>query len=430
MNKYDKTVEWLFSQLPVYQRVGKAAYKANLDNTHRLDEYFGHPHEKFRTIHVAGTNGKGSVSHMIAAVLQAAGYKTGLYTSPHLSDFRERIRVNGEMISKKEVVSWVEAHSALFEELKPSFFEMTVSLAFDYFAREEVEIAVIEVGMGGRLDSTNIITPEVAVITNIAKDHMEFLGNTLVDIAKEKAGIIKDGIPLVIGEKRPEIIEVFTNKAQRVKAPYFIAHQYFQVPYSITTPSGHQYFQVKRGKRSVYPELLSDLEGVTQRKNLPVVLETLEVLRRDQWSISDNAIYEGMAHVKQSTGLRGRWEVVQRNPMLVFDTAHNEEGIRSLMKQLEEVRHEQLHLIIGAVSDKHIDKILQLFPSDAHCYFTQASVPRSLDSRILAAKAGYYGIKGSIYDTVPEAIDAAKGNANPNDLILVTGSTFVVADGI
>lgn len=430
MNRYEKTLEWLFAQLPMYQRVGKAAYKADLDNTLKLDSYFDHPHRKFKTIHVAGTNGKGSVSHMLAAVLTKSGYKTGLYTSPHLKDFRERIKIDGQMIEKKQVVDWVEKHQGIFEEIQPSFFEMTVALAFDHFARNEVDIAVIEVGMGGRLDSTNIITPEVSIITNIGKDHMDFLGNTLVDIANEKAGIIKYGIPVVVGERRPDVAEVFKQKAREEKTLIFDANHYYQVPFSILAPDGFQYFQVKRGKRSVFPELCSDLSGIIQRKNLPVVLESIELLKRNKWTIPTRAIYEGIAQTRALTGLHGRWEVVSRKPLLVFDTAHNEDGIRNLLFQLEETRYENLFAVIGAVNDKVIDKILQMLPPEGYYFFTQAKIPRALDAKVLAAKAGFYGLKGKIVEDVKEAIEEARNRAGEQDLILVTGSTFVVAEGI
>jgi len=428
MNKYEKTLEWLFAQLPMYQRMGKAAYKADLETTLQLDEYFSHPHRKFKTIHVAGTNGKGSVSHMLAAILSKAGYKTGLYTSPHLLDFRERIRIDGKMIDKRELVDWVEKHRGIFEEVKPSFFEMTVALAFDYFATQEVEIAVIEVGMGGRLDSTNIITPEVSIITNIGKDHTDFLGKTLIEIAGEKAGIIKYGIPVVMGERRNEVAELIKNRAHELDATIFDANQFFQVPYSVLTPDGRHYFQVKQGKRSVFPELSSDLSGIIQRKNLPVVLETIEVLKQNQWTIPMTAIYEGISKTKELTGLNGRWEIIERAPLLIYDTAHNEDGIRNILYQLEETRYEKLYVVIGAVNDKSSDKVLQMLPADGYYYFAQASIPRALDAKVLAAKAGFYGLKGKIVEDVKEAIATAREAAATDDLILVTGSTFIVAE--
>lgn len=430
MNKYEKTLEWLFDQLPMYQRVGKAAYKADLDITIKLDEYFDQPHRKFRTIHVAGTNGKGSVSHMIAAILTKAGYKTGLYTSPHLLDFRERIKINGEMIDKKEVVAFVEDHKAIFEKLKPSFFEMSVAMAFDYFAQQEVEIAVVEVGMGGRLDSTNIITPEVSVITNIGKDHTDFLGKTLIDIAGEKAGIIKYGIPVVIGERRPDVAEVFKKTARTLDTTVFDANLFYQVPFSILTHDGTHHFHVRRGKRIAFPELNSDLSGIIQRKNLPVVLETIEVLKRNKWTIPESAIYEGISKTKALTGIRGRWEIISRTPLLVFDTAHNEDGMRNIMHQLEETKYDKLHIVIGAVNDKAIDKVLQMLPPQAKYYFSQANIPRALDVKVLAAKAGFYGLSGVIAENVKDAVHLAQSVAAPGDLILVTGSTFVVADAL
>lgn len=430
MGKYEKTVEWLFAQLPMYQRVGKAAYKADLHTTHELDVRFDHPHRSFPTVHVAGTNGKGSVSHMLAAVFQAAGYKTGLYTSPHLIDFRERVRINGEMIPKKEVVSWVEAHQPLFEELRPSFFEMTVALAFDYFRQEAVEMAIVEVGMGGRLDSTNIITPEVSVITSIGKDHMEFLGKTLPEIAGEKAGIMKYGVPVVLGESRPELVDIFKEQARKLKAPVYQASRYFRVPFSVTLPDGRQFFQVRSGKDPVYPALESDLSGMVQRRNLPVVLETIEILRRNQWTLPEEAVYDGIARTRAMTGLRGRWELVSDQPRMVFDTAHNEDGIRSVMQQLAETRFDRLHVVIGVVGDKSADRMLQLLPQDAQYYFTAASIPRSLDVKLLAAKAGYYGLKGQITESVQDALQTARAAAGKGDLIVVTGSSFVVAEGL
>ncbi|MCK5822073.1 MAG: bifunctional folylpolyglutamate synthase/dihydrofolate synthase [Bacteroidales bacterium] len=428
MNKFEKTLEWLFAQLPMYQRIGKAAYKSNLDITIMLDEYFGYPHKKFKTIHVAGTNGKGSVSHMLAAILSKAGYKTGLYTSPHLLDFRERIRIDGQMIDKRDVVTWLEKHKSIFEEMQPSFFEMTVALAYDYFAKEAVDIAVVEVGMGGRLDSTNIITPEVSIITNIGKDHTEFLGNTLVEIAREKAGIIKYGIPVVIGERRPEVIEVLQSRANELEATLFDANQFYQVPCSVRTPDGRHHFQVKRGKRSVFPELSSDLSGIVQRKNLPVVLEAIEVLKLNKWTVPISAIYEGISSVKEVTGLNGRWDIVETDPLLVYDTAHNEDGIRSVLHQLEETKFDKLHVVIGAVNDKAIDKILQMLPDEGFYYFTRADIPRALDAKVLAAKAGFYGLNGKITEDVKEALALARKEAANDDLILVTGSTYVVAE--
>ncbi len=430
MNTYEKTCSWLFLQLPMYQRQGKAAYKDTLENTEKLDAYFHHPHRNFQSIHIGGTNGKGSVSHVLAAILQKAGYRVGLYTSPHLMDFRERIKVNGEMISKKEVVQWVKGHEVFIEELKPSFFEMTVAMAFDYFSRSEVEIAVIEVGMGGRLDSTNILTPVLSIITNISRDHVEFLGNTHEQIAMEKAGIIKDRIPVLIGEEKKETYHVFESQAKRKHSPFYSAQRFFQVPYSVLAEDGFQYFNIRQSRRIVYPGLKSDMTGIVQRKNLPVVLEAIEILRRNRFSISNNAVYDGLANAKTISGLHGRWEVVEKNPWLVLDTAHNQAGIREIVKQLEEVRFNKLHMVLGVVSDKEIDHVLRLLPRDGQYYFTRAQIPRALDQKILAAKAAYYGLKGDLFEAVPEALEAARQNADSEDLILVGGSTFIVADAM
>jgi len=427
---YKETTDWLFSQLPMYHRVGKAAYKADLENTLKLDAYFLHPHRNFFSIHIAGTNGKGSVSSMLAAILQTAGYKTGLYTSPHLVDFRERIRVNGEMIPKREVTGFVENHREILEEVKPSFFEMSVAMAFDYFSRKEVKVAVVETGLGGRLDSTNIIDPVISVITNIGFDHMELLGNTLHAIAAEKAGIIKQGIPAVVGDKNRDTRKVFEEKSAEVNAPLFFANDYFQVPWSVSTSQGRQYFQVMKGRHAVLPELWSDQLGMVQRKNLPVVLEVVELLKLKGWPITDEHVYEALAKVGELTGFRGRWEMLSRSPKVVADTGHNADGIRQVVFQLENTRYDNLHLVYGAVNDKEIDKILQILPKEATYYFTQASIPRALEVKMLAAKAAFYGIKGSIHETVRGAVEAAVKNAASRDLVLITGSTYVVGEAV
>ncbi len=427
---YKETTDWLFSQLPMFHRVGKAAYKADLENTLALDKYFGHPHRNFLSIHVAGTNGKGSVSSMLAAIFQSAGYKTGLYTSPHLVDYRERIRVNGEMIPKKEVVGFVEQHKAILEELKPSFFEMSVAMAFDYFSRQDVRIAIVEAGLGGRLDSTNIIDPMISVVTNIGFDHMDLLGNTLQKIAGEKAGIIKAGIPVVVGDKNRDTRKVFEETADRLGSPLYFANDFFQVPWSIVTPEGRQYFQTMRGKKPVYPELWSDQLGMVQRKNLPVVLEVIELLKLKDWGITDQQVYQALSVVGSLTGFRGRWEVIAENPRTIVDTGHNIDGIRQVVYQLENTRFHDAHIVYGAVNDKEIDKILQALPKDARYYFTQASIPRALDVKMLAAKAAFYGLKGTIHDTVPEAVAVARKAAAKDDLVLVTGSTYVVGEAI
>jgi dihydrofolate synthase/folylpolyglutamate synthase len=427
---YKETTDWLFSQLPMFHRIGKAAYKADLGNTRELDRHFGFPHRNFYTIHIAGTNGKGSVANMLAAVLQKAGYRTGLYTSPHLVDFRERIRIDGEMIPKREVISFVASNREYFERLKPSFFEMTVALAFDYFSRQEVEVAVVEAGLGGRLDSTNIVDPVISVITNISFDHMDLLGGTLKKIAGEKAGIIKPGIPVVIGDKNRETRQVFVDKAEEGRSPIYFANDYFQVPWSVVTTGNEQYFQVMRGKKTAYPGLKSDLCGLVQQKNLPVVLEVIELLKMREWHISADDIYEGLASVHRLTGFRGRWEVIGEDPLTVIDTGHNLDGIRQVVHQLENTRYRNLHLVYGAVNDKEIDKILQALPTGARYYFTRAQIPRALDVKVLAAKAAFYGLQGSIHDTVAGAVASAREAAGPGDIVLITGSTYVVGEAI
>lgn len=427
---YKETTDWLFSQLPMFHRVGKSAYKADLETSMLLDRHLGFPHRNFHSIHIAGTNGKGSVSNMLAAVIQQAGYRVGLYTSPHLIDFRERIRINGEMIPKKDVVAFVDEHKALFEELKPSFFEMTVAMAFDYFSKQDIQVAVVEVGLGGRLDSTNIIDPVLSVITNISFDHMDLLGDTLAKIAVEKAGIIKPGIAAVIGDKDKETRRIFESRAAYQGSPIYFANDYFQVPFSIISGDNRQYFQVLKGKKSVYPELYSDLLGFVQRKNLPVVLEVLELLKMREWHISDIDIYEGLSKVKSITGFSGRWEIIGQNPKTVVDTAHNIDGIRQVVYQVENTRFNKLHIVYGAVNDKEIDKILQVLTVDARYYFTMAAIPRALDVKVLAAKAAFYGLQGSVHQTVKEAVATARKAAGQDDLVLVTGSTYVVAEAL
>jgi len=427
---YKETTDWLFSQLPMFHRVGKSAYKADLETSQTLDKHFGFPHRNFFSIHVAGTNGKGSVSNMLAAVLQQSGYRVGLYTSPHLIDFRERIRVNGEMIPKKEVVSFVDANKSLFEDLKPSFFEMTVALAFDYFSRTDIQVAIVEAGLGGRLDSTNIIDPVISAITNISFDHMDLLGDTLQKIAMEKAGIIKSGIPVVVGEKNRDTRKIFEDKAAEVGAPVYFANDFFQVPWSILTNETKQYFQVMKGRKTAYPELYSDLLGFVQRKNLPVVLEVLELLKMKEWNITDDHLYEGLSKVKALTGFSGRWEIISPNPKTVIDTGHNIDGILQVVYQIENTRYKNLHIVYGTVNDKEIDKILQVLPASAKYYFTMASIPRALDVKVLAAKAAFYGLQGSIHLTVDEALASARKSAAPGDLVVVTGSTYVVAEAI
>jgi dihydrofolate synthase / folylpolyglutamate synthase len=426
---YRETLEYLFSRLPMYQRIGKAAYKADLSTTIAIDKYFNHPHRLFKSIHIAGTNGKGSVSHMLAGILQQAGYRTGLYTSPHLKDFRERIRINGQPVEKDFVVDFVASHRQVLEELSPSFFEMSVAMAFDYFARERVDIAVVETGMGGRLDSTNIITPLVSVITNIGMDHMEFLGDSLPLIAAEKAGIIKPGIPVVIGELQEEIREVFQEKAREVKAgEVTFASEAYKCEYAMLTSRGRQSMSISRQGRPAYKDLETDLQGIYQQKNVVTVLQTVDILNRSGLAINRDSVYGGLGNAGDKTGLHGRWQIAGANPRVIYDTAHNREGLRMVLQQIGITPHKKLHMVIGFVSDKNIRELLSLFPSGATYYFTRASIPRALDDGELQKMAQEAGLSGNRYGTVPEALRAAKQNAGTDDLIFVGGSTFVVAD--
>ena len=371
---YKETLEWLFAQLPMYQREGKAAYKANLDNTLKLDEHFGSPHKQFKTIHVGGTNGKGSVSHMLASILQEAGYKTGLYTSPHLKDFRERIKINGEMITEQYVINFVEENKSLFAGIKPSFFEMTVAMAFQYFADQQVDIAVIEVGLGGRLDSTNIITPLASVITNISFDHMALLGDTLEKIAHEKAGIIKPGIPAIIGTKDPATLE--------------FASENWQV-----TRDNKNTYRLENKNGITFAPVQADLKGLYQRKNIPAVLETVLSLRNNDLHISDQNIYNGIANTIRNTGLLGRWQT----PYTVCDTGHNIDGLTEIVAQLKTCTYEQLHFVIGMVNDKDVDSVLRILPKDAIYYFCKASIPRAMDEKTLAEKARVNHLHGKTF---------------------------------
>jgi dihydrofolate synthase/folylpolyglutamate synthase len=395
----------------MYQRDGKVAYKADLSNTHKLASYLNNPQQHFKAIHVGGTNGKGSTSHMLSSVLQEAGYKVGLYTSPHLKDFRERIKINGKMIPKKVVTSFVKKHKPFFEIHELSFFEMTVGLAFDYFAKEEVDIAVIEVGLGGRLDSTNIILPEVSVITNIGMDHTYFLGDTIVKIAREKGGIIKPNIPVVIGETAPnmsgeksELKFVFEQIAAKNKAPIRFAEDMEIVQYD------------------------SDLKGNYQKKNIQTVTATLQVLNERGWKISDEAIVLGLLNTKLNTGINGRWQILRTDPKVICDVAHNREGLLLVVQQLKNEIYERLHIILGAVNDKDLDRVLSVFPKEAVYYFCKPNVPRGLNAKLLHDKASKYELVGEVYLSVKLAYKAALKKASSKDLIYVGGSTFVVAE--
>jgi dihydrofolate synthase/folylpolyglutamate synthase len=424
---YKETIAFLFDALPMFQRIGAAAYKANLDNTIALDEYLGHPHMHFKSIHVAGTNGKGSVCHMLAAILQEAGYKTGLYTSPHLKDFRERIRINGKCIAKQDVIDFVKNNKAFIEKLKPSFFEMTVAMAFESFRKEKVEVAVIETGLGGRLDSTNIIEPVVSVITNIGLDHTNFLGNSLKKIAGEKAGIIKYRTPIVIGETQ-EIFPVFMKRANEMEATLYIADQWYRVEEIESETIKSQSFQIYLKDELQFDRLVTDLTGNYQKKNIATVLRAIDALKEAGFELRDQSILSGCRNVKKLTGLRGRWEILDTNPLTICDTGHNREGMIEVVRQIKRTPHKRLHFIFGTVSDKDPSHVLKVLPKEAIYYFTQANIPRAMAKEELAKQASKEGLKGRVYSTPIEALEAAKKASKKDDLIFIGGSTFIVAE--
>lgn len=424
---YQQTLDYLFTKLPMYQRVGAAAYKADLNNTLAICKALGNPEKKIKCVHVAGTNGKGSSSHMLAAVLQQAGYKTGLYTSPHLVDFRERIRINGKEIPKTEVVKFVEENKAVFETIEPSFFEWTVGLAFDYFAKQEVDVAVIEVGLGGRLDSTNVINPVACLITNIGFDHMNLLGNTLPLIAEEKAGIIKPRIPVTISQTQLEVISVFNNKAKELKAPIEFADKNYKI---ISNRYEHNNLVIELlHKKTNAKQLYNlDLQGSYQIKNLMGVLGTVENLKAEGFLIEDQMIQKALSQVQKITGLQGRWQTIQTKPFVIADTGHNQDGIKEVLENLKRYEYKKLHFVLGVVNDKDISSILKMLPQDASYYFCKSSIPRALDEKELSIQANKVGLIGKTYKTVPEALAAAKKQAKLSDLVFVGGSTFTVAD--
>jgi dihydrofolate synthase/folylpolyglutamate synthase len=429
---YQETLAWLYAQLPMYQRVGAAGFKKGLGNTEALAAALGHPETKFRSVHVAGTNGKGSSSHLLAAVLQSAGYKVGLYTSPHLREFTERIRINGQELAPDYLVSWVENHRHLFDEIQPSFFEMCVALAFDYFAAEQVDVAVVEVGLGGRLDSTNIITPLVSLITNISYDHQAMLGDTLPEIAGEKAGIIKPGRLVVVSQTQPEVKSVFEQKARQEGSPLLLADtRYVVQPAAGEAPAadlGAQLVDVLRDGQPYLQNVELGLLGDYQRLNLPGVLATLDELRAQGFTISELALRQGLRDVTRLTGLRGRWSILGQHPLVVADTGHNEAGLRLVLAQLARVPHQHLHMVIGTVNDKDVTKVLALLPHTATYYFCQADIPRALPAAELVALAQAAGLRGQAYGPVPAAVAAARAAAGPDDVVFIGGSTFVVAE--
>jgi dihydrofolate synthase/folylpolyglutamate synthase len=426
---YRETIDFLYSQLPMFTRVGSAAYKTGLGNIEALCSTLGNPEQKFKSIHVAGTNGKGSSSHLLASVLMEAGYKTGLFTSPHLKDFRERIRINGKLISRSEVIRFVEKSKIQFGSLEPSFFEMNVALAFDYFARKKVDIAVIETGLGGRLDSTNVIIPELSLITNISFDHADLLGHTLELIASEKAGIIKSNIPVVVSEKQSETFEVFQQKALGMQSVIRYAED--EIRWENVREEFHDgrpWLMAETWWAKEKLSIQSPLAGNYQLKNLAGVLTALDRLKQQGWKISKSTVEAGIRKVIENTGLHGRWEMLSEQPRVFCDTGHNEAGIREVLKQIAKTPHQQLYLVWGMVSDKDVSKVLSLLPKDAQYYFCKAQLPRALDAKMLQEKALENGLKGKAYTSVRKALKAAKKAAQTNDLVVVGGSTFVVAE--
>jgi dihydrofolate synthase / folylpolyglutamate synthase len=427
---YPQTLDYLYKQLPMFHRIGAAAYKADLSNTLALCRLLEHPETKFRSLHIAGTNGKGSTSHFLASVLQENGYRTGLFTSPHLSDFRERIRVNGKMIPKKDVTKFVETHKEAFDLVQPSFFEWTFALAAWYFSREKVDIAVMETGMGGRLDSTNVITPLLSVITNIGLDHTQFLGDTLPKVATEKAGIIKAGIPVVIGESHPETSPVFENRSRELGSPLIFADRQMhlsekELPIRTASRLNAEYDSKTTGKHYT---LSSPLTGAYQLKNMATVLSAIETLQATGFSLKDEFLNKGIRNCVRNTGIKGRWQIIGRKPLTVADIGHNPDGIREILTQIRLTPHQQLHFVLGVVNDKDVRTMLSMLPSDARYYFCKADIPRGLDAAILAEYAREFNLNGNVFASVKEALTEARLTAESDDLIVVGGSAFVVAE--
>lgn len=433
---YRETLEWMFARLPMYHRIGPAAYKPNLDNTLALLENLGNPHRRFQTVHVGGTNGKGSVSHILAAIFQAAGLKTGLYISPHYRDFRERIKINGRPISQKAVVDFVEKNQLALDQIEPSFFEMTVGLAFDQFARQKIDIAVIEVGLGGRLDSTNVITPLASVITNISFDHMALLGDSLEKIAAEKAGIIKPGVPLIVGETGDESSPVFQKKADETGSPIFWADQNFGV-IEISTDWKSTIYDIFFENNCLFKNLRLAAAGPFQEKNLATALQTIQVLNDQRLPVflqnetpilTEKTIRTGLENLRSLTGFQGRWQVIGEKPTVLCDSAHNEAGLKMAFSAIEKMNFKRLHIVCGFVNDKDLEAGLALFPPSARYFFAKANIPRGLDARMLKERAADFGLRGRAYSSVKNALKAARRAAGPGDLVLVVGSIFVVAE--
>lgn len=432
---YPETLHYLYSRLPMFSSLGKGAIKPGLQNTIKFCQELGNPQKKFKSVHVGGTNGKGSTSHMLAAILQEAGYKTGLYTSPHLRDFRERIRINGEMIAEIEVIQFVEAHQQYIEELEPSFFEVTVALAFEYFSAQQVDIAIIEVGLGGSLDSTNVIYPELSVISNIGYDHMNILGDSLNEIASQKAGIIKHQVPVVISQRQDEVEDIFINKAFEMNSVLTFASDEWDIFRSQTqnNSSGLLKLEIRQKITTDTPvfsfnSIELDLTGSYQLKNLAGVLSAVKQLKLIGYQIYDQDILSALRQVKKLTGLMGRWHSLNYNPQIICDTGHNEDGIREVIKNINLTPHKELHMVIGMVKDKDISKILSLLPQKAYYYFCQPTIQRAKPANDLQLEAAKFGLKGAFYPTVQAAFDQAKKNAGNTDLIFIGGSTFVVAE--
>lgn len=424
---YQETIEFLFNRLPMFSRIGETAYKKDLTNTITLCDICDNPHKKFKSIHIAGTNGKGSVSHMLAAILQTAGYKTGLYTSPHLNDFRERIRINGTPIEEKYVIDFTQRMLTEIPVVEPSFFELTVVMAFSYFADKEVDIAIIETGLGGRLDSTNVIHPELSIITNIGWDHMNLLGNTKALIAGEKAGIIKSKTPVIIGESIPETRVIFEQKSFEMNAPvYYAEEEWLILDYKI----GHETQMKLKDEKGEIVELNLDLGGIYQLKNVLPVLSAVKQLNDAGWSITKSHVKDSLSKVRLLTGLNGRWQIWNNDPRIILDVGHNEDGIEQIMEQIKISDFEQLHIVIGMVKDKDIQNVLKLLPNDAIYYFTQAAIPRALSAIELKEKANHYHLQGNSFPDSGLAIEMSRKCAKPNDMILICGSVFLVGEAI
>ncbi len=433
--RYQETIDYLYTRLPMFSRIGAAAIKPNLDNTIAICKFLGHPEKKIKTIHIAGTNGKGSTSHMLASIFQEAGYKTGLYTSPHLYDFRERIKVNGQMCSQDFVIDFTNKIKPCIEKIEPSFFEITVGMAFDYFVQEKVDIAIIETGLGGRLDSTNVIEPELSLITNIGFDHMALLGNTLEAIAFEKAGIIKKDTPVVIGALDPATKKVFEDKANKENAPIYFAEDFIEFK-SFQNNWQNALFEFNQPlihllDAPLFPKNFTiecDLPAKYQAKNLKAVLVAAQLLSTMGWKLTAGKVMKALSQIKKNNGLMGRWECIQDSPRVILDVAHNEHGVHALLEQLASLQYQQLHIVTGMVKDKDVQSVLQLLPKNAMYYFTQSHIPRALPVNELADQAAIIGLNGHSFEDVNLALKDAIKNANHNDLILVIGSVFLVAE--